>query len=397
MLRAWGFHISTRIDFGPGRLRKLGQATAAFGRTALVVGYRNADALEPVYAAAGKSLGAAGVGQVDFAEITPEPTADVVGEGARRAVEAGADVVVALGGGSVLDAAKAIAMLAVEGATLADHTEAHRQSRPAVEALPLVAAPTTAGTGAEVTSLAIITQRGIGALGEAPVKTTVYGPALAPRVAIVDPEATWTCPARLTAACGADALAHAIEAYTSRRANPMAGTLAEAAIARIVSQLPQAVASPENADARQAMSLAALLAGMAIESAGATLGHSVAHALGALLHVPHGEAVALALPLNLRYNAPPCAEAYARLADVCGLGGGTVCERAERFVEHVIGLVDSFGLLEPVRVPHESPRVLIPRLAQNAMDGTLPPLRANPCPIDRPQLEAVLAQLFGRR
>ncbi|MBN2022312.1 MAG: iron-containing alcohol dehydrogenase [Pirellulales bacterium] len=396
MSRPWAFFLPTQIEFGPKRLRKVGRVAAAWGQTALVVGYKDSPPLEAAYAAATESLKAAGLAVVPFLEIVPEPDAETVTAGAQQAVEAGADVVVAVGGGSVLDAAKAIALLAIGRDTLWDCTKTNPQSYPAAEALSVVAVPTTAGTGAEVTSLSIIIQRGVGALPDAPVKTIVYGPALAPRVALVDPDLTLSCPARLTAGCGADALGHAIEACLSRRANPLATALGHEAVALVVGHLGRAVSSPDDGEARHALSLAAVLGGMALESAGVTVTHALAHAVGALLHVPHGEAVAMATPVNLRYNAPACAEQYARLADVCGLGGATPAEQADRFVARIVDLLASVGLPDRAFVPHESASVLAPRLAQNAIDGTTPSLHDNPRPIERAQLEDLFGELLAK-
>ena len=390
MLRNWQFQLPTRIQFGRGGLRKLGEVAGEFGSSALLVGYRDQTGLEETYARAQRVLGDAGIRVTPFFEVSPDPEAELAAEGARRAGRVGTDVVIGLGGGSVIDAAKGIAAVARMGGEIWDYTGANENSRRITDAVPLVAVPTTAGTGAEVTALAVFTHHGVGPMPELPLKASASGPAVSPKVALVDPNLTVGSPPQLTATCGADALGHAIESCISRRANPVATALASQAVALITKNLARAVHQPDDPEPREPLSLAATLAGAAFDSAGVTMTHSIAQALGGLLHVPHGEAVAVATPLNLRYNAECCVGQYSRLAHVCGIEADTPEQRADRFVEFIVELLRSVGLPDRVQVPDGSPDDLAERLARNAFDGSPMPLKLNPRKIERGTLTELL-------
>lgn len=396
MLTQWEFQLPTRVRFGRGMARKLGDAAAALGKTALVVGYRDRTGLEETYARAVQSLTAAGVDVVEFFQAAPDPDAELVEEGARLAIQRGCDVVVGLGGGSAIDAAKGIAALAAMGGPLWDYTGANPKSRPVDKALPLVAVPTTAGTGSEVSDVAVFTCRGVGSQPETPVKSFIAGPAVAPAVAIVDPDLAVGSPPSLTAACGADALGHAIESCMSRRAGPMSSLLAGHAAGLIVGNLAQAVENPDDPEPREPLALAATLAGAAFSAAGVTMSHAIAQALGAILHVPHGLGVALATPANLRYNADKCVDVYTRLADCCGIGGQSPQERAAAFVDRVVGLLRSVGLPDRVKVPPGAPPDLAARLARNAVEGTPVPLVLNPRKVSEAELVEIFEGLLER-
>jgi len=391
MLDRWEFQLPTRVQFGRGGLRKLGENAKQFGQSAMLVGYRDRTGLEETYARAIRALAGAGMTVAEFLEVPPDPDAELGLEGARKAADAGVDVIVGLGGGSTIDAGKGIAVLCKMGGRLWDYTGANPDSRAATDALPLIAVPTTAGTGTEVSSVAVFTHHGVGSIPDAPIKASVSGPAVRPRVALVDPDLAVGSPAALTAACGADALGHAIESCMSRRANPMSFVLAGRAVALVVEHLPGAVASPDDPAPREPLALAATLAGAAFGSAGVTMTHSIAQALGGLLHVPHGLGVAIGTPLNLRYNAEVCEEVYSRLAHYCGITSETSAERASRFIDCIVGLLQSVGLPNRVEVPADAPADLAARLARNAIESTPMPLKLNPRKID----EATLVELFG--
>jgi len=388
----WYFQLPTRIQFGRGGLRKLGQVAREFGRCVLLVGYRDRHVLEAAYGRAAASLGGADMTVLEFREVPPDPTAELAIEAARAASGAGVDVICALGGGSVIDAAKAAALLAKTGGSPWDYADANPNCRPVAGALPVIAVPTTAGTGAEVTPVAVLTCQGVGSRPEFPLKASISGTALYPKVALVDPDLALGSPPRLTAAAGADALAHAVESCISRRANPLSTALAEKALGLIARHLPRAVEVPDDPAARGPLALAATLAGAALGNAGVTMAHSIAHALGAMLHIPHGEAAAAATPLGLEYNKEACIEVYSRLAGCCGIAADSPDRSAHRFVEFVTEFLLSLGLPSRVEVPAGVPGDLPARLARNAFLSTAIPLKLNPRKID----EAVLAGLLER-
>lgn len=394
MLSHWEFQLPTRIQFGRGGLRRLGPTAKEFGRSAMLVGYRDRTGLEETYARAAESLSAAGLTVTAFFEIPPDPDAELAAEGARRATEAGVDVVVGLGGGSPIDAAKGIAALVKMGGRLWDYAGSNKDFRPVTDALPLVAVPTTSGTGTEVTAVAVFNHHGVGSMAEYPLKASITGPAVPPRVALIDPDLTVGSPPRLTAACGADALGHALEACMSRRANPIATALAGRAVALIVEHLPRAVESPHDPEPRGPLALASNMAGVAFSSSSVIMTHSIAHALGALLHLPHGEAIATGTPLNLRYNAPQCRDVYCRLADCCGIVGDSADGQAARFVDRIVELLRSVGLPDRVEVPDDAPDDLPARLARNAMESTLKPLEWNPRKIEEAALKGLFEEIL---
>ncbi len=394
MLRTWEFDLPTRIRFGRGGFKELGRMAKEYGISAMLVGYRDHGPLEEMYRRAAAHLVDAGLTVTEFFEVPPDPDAELGAEGAERAAEAKVDVVVGLGGGSAIDAAKGIAALVKMGGRLWDYTGANQQSRPITESLPLVAVPTTAGTGTEATAVAVFTHHGVGAMPEYPLKASVSGPAVRPKVALVDPELMVGSPRRLTAACGADALGHAIEACMSRRANPVSSALAVRAVSLIVQNLQQAVEFPDDPEPREPLALASTLAGAAFSVAGVTMTHSIAQALGGLLHIPHGEAVAIATPLNLRYNAQRCVDVYCELAHGCGIVAASPQQQATRFVARIVELLRAVGLPDKVKAPQDAPEDLAEKLAHNAIDGTPVPIKLNPRKIDLATLKGLLDEII---
>ena len=294
MPRFWDFSLPTQIQFGRGGLRRLGQFTADLGTTAMLVGYEDRTGLEDIYAKAEKLLEKVGVKVSTFYAIPPDPAAPLIERGAELARRDDVDVVVGVGGGSVMDAAKGIAALSRLGGNLWDHTSANTRSKPILDTVPVLAVPTTAGTGSEVSNVAVFTHENAGSVEGVAIKDAIVGPALRPKVALVDPDLTAGCPASLTAACGADALGHAIESCISRRATPIASALAGQAVSLIVNHLGAAVANPESPEHREPLAMAATMAGAAFSAAGVVVSHAIAQALGGVLHVPHGLSVALA-------------------------------------------------------------------------------------------------------
>jgi len=394
MLSRWEFQIPTRIHFGRGTLRKLGSIAKPFGRSALLVGYRDRTELEETYDRAAHSLSKAGMTVTKFFEIPPDPDAELATQGVQCARQAAADVVIGLGGGSPIDAAKGIAALAKMGGELWDYAGSNPNFQPVTDSLPLIAVPTTSGTGTELTAVAVFNHHGIGSQPEFPLKASINGPAVLPKVALIDPDLTIGSPARLTAACGADALGHAIEACMSRRANPFSTALAGRAVALIVEHLPWAVEKPDDPEPREPLALASTLAGAAFSASSVVMTHSIAHALGALLHVPHGEAIAAATPLNLRYNAEVCHDVYCQLAQHCEITADTPQQQSWLFVECIIELLQSVGLPDRIRVPDDAPKDLAAKLAHNAVESTLKPLEWNPRDINETTLKELFEELL---
>ncbi|KZE38849.1 alcohol dehydrogenase [Bhargavaea cecembensis] len=237
--------------------------------------------------------------------VASEPTDDYVAEALRIFGEERCDLIISLGGGSCIDTAKAVSILATNGGYIGDYMGGRKMAdqRP----VPHIAVPTTAGTGAEATDATVITNT------TTQVKMMIKQPALMPEAAIVDPLLTLSTPANVTAATGVDALSHAIEAYISRKAHPMTDMLALSAIRLIAANLQRSYDNAEDLEAKEAMSLGALQAGMAFSNASVCLVHGMSRPIGALFHVPHGFSNAMLLPAVLEYSKDACVE---RLADI---------------------------------------------------------------------------------
>ncbi len=241
-------------------------------------------------------LAAAGMACRIFSDTVPEPHAASIDSALSFLREGDHDSVVAFGGGSPIDSAKAIAVLHVHGGRMSDYKVPHIQDKPG---LPIIAIPTTAGTGSEVTRFTIISDE---ATDE---KMLCAGLAYLPTAALVDYELTLTKPARLTADTGIDALTHAIEAYVSRRANPFSDGFALRAMSAIAPNLRRVCSHPEDRAAREAMMMASTQAGIAFSNSSVALVHGMSRPIGAHFHVPHGLSNAMLLPAVTAYSAQP--------------------------------------------------------------------------------------------
>lgn len=250
-------------------------------------------------------LRAAGIEYGMFAGVQPDPTEQNVLEGLARFQEFGAEAVVALGGGSPIDCGKAIAMLTTNPPPLSRYMGRHKVPRAGV---PLVAIPTTAGTGSEATKVTIITDT------VNDVKMMILDAHLLPAVALVDYELTVSMPAPLTAAVGVDTLTHGIEAFVSRMASGMTDPTALACISNVARHLELAWSEPANRPAREGMMLAATQGGMAFSNSSVCLVHGMSRPLGALFHVPHGISNAMLLPAVTRFSLHGAITRYATIA-----------------------------------------------------------------------------------
>jgi len=342
----FNFHLPTRIIFGRSVRDALPVELAGMGaRTILLV-------TDPGLTQIGLTsqitdpLIREGLAVPTFSAITSNPTSDEVEAGAAIAREIKADTIVALGGGSPIDVAKGIALVLANGGAYADYQwggkAITRRSR------PLIAIPTTAGTGSEVSKVAVVSDPAN------PFKKGVLSPLMFPHVAIVDPELTRTLPVQLTAATGMDAFIHALEAFVGRRANPFTDQLARSAMRTAWTYLPRACADGEDMASREQMMLAALWGGMAMDQAGLGLIHALSGPLTTHLHLHHGLANALLLPAVLRFNLPAIPLARQNLLkELFGLEAGT---SEEELVVALTQFVVNLGLptsLSQLNIPLE--------------------------------------------
>jgi alcohol dehydrogenase class IV len=244
-----------------------------------------------------------------FSGVVPDPTVASIEAGLAFLRAADHDCVVGFGGGSSIDTAKAIAVLAVHGGSISAYKTPHVQDSPG---LPIVAIPTTAGTGSEATRFTIVTD------AMTDEKMLCAGLGYLPTAALIDYEQTLTMPKRLTADTGLDALTHALEAYVSKRANPFSDGAALQAMRAIAPHLRRAFADPSDRLAREALMLGATWAGIAFSNSSVALIHGMARPIGAHFHVPHGLSIAMLLPVVTAFSAPAVADRYANVA--CAMG-----------------------------------------------------------------------------
>ena len=275
-----------------------------------------------------------------FSETVSDPTVTSVKAGLDDLRRGSHDCVIGLGGGSSIDTAKAIAVLAIHGGRMNDYKAPREMNVPG---LPIVAIPTTAGTGSEATRFAIVTDE------ETSEKMLCIGLAYLPQAALVDFELTLTKPMRLTADTGVDSLTHAIEAYVSRRANSFADSFALSAMKSIWANLPRACFDPHNRDARESMMLAATQAGIAFSNSSVALVHGMSRPIGAKFHVPHGMSNAMLLPSVTEFSLPGATERYAECAKAMGVVSFTasVSEAGERLVSSLKELNKSLEVPTP--------------------------------------------------
>jgi alcohol dehydrogenase class IV len=273
-----------------------------------------------------------GIDCVIFDGITGEPTDTMIEKGVEMLKSSGCDFIIGIGGGSPLDSAKAIAAMAVNEGSIADYNGKEITG----EILPLAAIPTTAGTGSEATKFTVITD------SEKGIKMLLKGDVLVPKLAIVDSSFTVGAPKSVTSATGLDALTHAVEAYTSRKAFSMTDTLAVSAVKRIMKYLPIAYREPDNALAREQMSIAALEAGICINNSSVTIVHGMSRPIGALFHVPHGMSNAMLLKECLSFAVSGAYEKFANLGRETGVASDSDSNEtaAEKFIDSLQNICD---------------------------------------------------------
>jgi alcohol dehydrogenase class IV len=303
------FELPTRIEFGSGSLAHLGQRVTELGGSRVLV------VTDEVLAAIGIAdrvtsvLDEAKIEHVLFTAIEPEPDAAGVQAGAELLAAEGCDVVVAVGGGSVLDSGKAIALMGRNPGHIRDYAGLGVQTQKGV---PVIAVPTTAGTGSEATIWAVISEK------SSKVKYGVGGPHMTSDLALLDPELSVTLPPRLTAVTGLDALAHALESYVNKATQPISEALSEKSMELVARSLRGAVWQGDAVAARSDMLLASTLAACAFNPTRLGLAHALAMPLGAKAKIPHGDVVSILLPEVNRFNVVGNPEKFARIARIFG-------------------------------------------------------------------------------
>lgn len=339
------------VVIGAGQRKMLAGFLGSDGKRVLIVTDRRLEA-DSLFTEMVDSLKARGHAVSVFAGVEPELPDTSVIDGASMAAKAGAEIIIGIGGGSCIDAAKFVALLATHGGTPSDYYGEFKVPGPV---LPLIAVPTTAGTGSEVTPVAVIAD------SNRAIKVGVASPYLIPHVALCDPELTYTCPPGLTAASGADALAHAIEAFTTRARDPLDNLVHEhvfigknalsdqfalEAISRIGGNLDRAVQDGTDTAARDELMYGSLLAGLAFGVAGTSAAHAVQYPVGALTHTSHGIGVAVMLPYVMEFNRSSCIADMARIAKALGVADPMAQDdsNARAAIERVRAIFRTIGI-----------------------------------------------------
>jgi alcohol dehydrogenase class IV len=371
------FATATRIIFGEGTAATLPDLARMFGTRPLLVTGASPERVEGFIS---------GLSSETFA-VRGEPTVELVREGARRAQDAGSDVVISIGGGSVIDAGKAIAALATNGGEPLEFLEVVGKGRAITSPpLPFIAVSTTAGTGSEVTRNAVLGSP------EHSIKASLRSPLMLPRVAVVDPELTYGLPSLITAYTGLDALTQLIEPYVSSRANPLVDALCVEGIRRVAGALRRAYHDGADRNARRDMALASLFGGLALANAGLGVVHGFAAPLGGQWKAPHGALCAALLPHGieanvaaLRARAPqhPSLERYISIAHLLtGRSDATITDCIDWV--HVLCAELNIPALRAWGISQDD----LPGIVEKAAKASS--MQANPLPLTSEELMAVV-------
>jgi alcohol dehydrogenase class IV len=367
MTQTYQFKAPAVIVSGPGAAKEAGSFAKGLGKKALIV---TDTALEQkgILNEIKNSLEVAGIAYASYAKVVNEPTMGYTEEGLKAYKDSGADFLIAVGGGSPIDAAKAISALANNpGRKITEFLGANKIPNPGA---PLIAIPTTAGTGSEVTQFTIITDT------DRDVKMLIASPNIMPKVALVDPLLTLSMPREITAGTGLDALTHAIEGYVSVKAHPLTDTLALQAIRLIGANLRQAWSNGDNLEARTHMMIGALHAGMAFSNSSVALVHGMARPIGAYFHVPHGVSNAALLPTVIEFSIPGNPRRYADIAEAMGeiTEGLSLLDAAYLAAEAVERLNEDLKVptLEELGVGEEKFNKLVEKMAEDAIASGSP-------------------------
>jgi alcohol dehydrogenase class IV len=384
--KMYEFRAPQIIHFGLGCLKKVGGEAARFGKRALLVSDQSMQKAGYV-AQALEQIKAGGVEAAVYDQVNSEPTDKIVDEGLRIYKDNKCDLAIALGGGSPIDAAKAIAAMATNPAKVSEFMGLNKIVKPAA---PIIAIPTTAGTGSEVTRFTIITDTA------RDVKMLIVSDYIMPQAAIVDPLLTLSMPGWVAASTAVDALTHAIESYISRKAQPLTEILSLEAIRMIGAYLRRAWANPEDLEAKNYVMLASTVAGMAFSNASVAMVHGMSRPIGACFHVPHGLSNAILLPLVMEFSRVAAPEKFADIAEAMGenIEGLTEMEAAQAAVEAVAQLCDDIQIprAKELKLKQEDFMRMAPKMAEDALASGSP--GNNPRRPTKEEIIEVYAELF---
>ena len=349
---AFNFYNPTKLNFGAGKLETVGEEVKKYGSSCLLVTTPNSeDVLRPLYDRVKAILDKAGVRWVHFDEVVPNPDVKGIAKAIQIVKDEKLEVILGVGGGSSLDTAKSIALFWESDSI--DWSEMFQTysspfedyDLPGSSVLPVIAVPTTAGTGSETTVAAVITD------SKTHHKASMNDTSLMPKFAVLDPQLTTGLPPHVTSTTGMDALCHAVESYTNNTYNSkLEKKLCEDAVRLIYHNLYEAYCDGDNIEARQNMQKAAFYAGRAFTRGCVGYVHALGHTLGGLYGTPHGLAMSVILPHVMRQFGPAAHERLARLAEVCGMTGKNDAEKAEAFLTWIEQLKAKMNIPEHLDV-----------------------------------------------
>lgn len=359
---AFKYFLPVNIEFGSGKVAKAGELTKPYGKKALIVTGHSSAKKSGLYDKVKDSLKAEGIDSVLFDKVAQNPLTTTAAEGAAFAKENGCDVVVAIGGGSIMDCAKAIAFLAVNNGDVSDYIFGKKVSD---TALPIILIPTTCGTGSEGNGFAVLTNPDNGD------KKSLRCNAIVAKVSIVDPECMMTMPKHVLASVGFDALCHNMEAYTSKIAQPFTDALSLYAVDLIAHNLVDVYKGTGSKESWEKITLASTIGGMVINTAGVTLAHGMEHPASGLKDIVHGKGLAALTPMIIEASYQGAPEKFAKLAK---LFGGEKAEDLAGKVRELLEAIELTCTLSDLGIEEKD----IPWMAENCMKVSAPSIANNP-------------------
>ena len=367
MSKVGEFYAPRKIIFGPGGLSQVGVEAKRLGSKALVVSGKSAMRNSGVLDRLTHLLKENNLEYVTYENIPSDPAVETIDTGTDFARKEKCNLIIALGGGSVLDTGKAISAMVTNKGSVADYQEIEGKGRKfQYKTLPFIAIPTTSGTGSEATKNAVITNP------EFNLKKSIRDPMLIPEVALVDPELTLSLPPHITAISGGDALTQCIESYLGKKSQEITAALALHAIGLIGKSLVKAVNDGKNLEARKNMAMAALLSGLCLSNSGLGAVHALSHPLGVYYKIPHGLSCTVLLPYVMEYNLPVVTKKMVKIAESLGenISSLSEIEAAQRAAEKIKEILTAVRIKENLfgwKIKEED----FPQLIKGAKGGSL--------------------------
>ena len=358
----FNYYLPVNVVFGCGKVKEVGELAKPYGKKALIVTGKSSAKKSGLYDKVKDSLEAAGIESALFDKVSQNPLTTTAIEGAEFAKETGADVVVAIGGGSIMDCAKSIAFLAVNDGDINDYIFNKKKSD---KALPLILIPTTCGTGSEGNGFAVLTNPENGD------KKSLRCNAIIAKASIVDPECMMTMPKKVLASVGFDALCHSMEAYTSKISQPFTDALALYAIELIADSLVDLYNGSEDVEKWEKITIASTIGGMAINQAGVTLSHGMEHPASGLKDIVHGHGLAALTPVIIEASYQGDEDKFGKISRLLG---GTDASDCAQQVKKLLAKIDMTLKLSDLGLSEED----IPWMAENCMKVSAAGVANNP-------------------